>query len=58
MMLYELIMKHEVVPRYRQLPGHNHLSGTLSVGTADGLLTEELFDFISTVCDCASTARG
>ena len=52
MMLYELIMKHE------QLPGHNHLSGTLSVGTEDGLLTEELFDFISTVCDRASAARG
>ena len=47
LMLYELIVKHGVVPRYRQLPGHNHISGTLSIGTDDGMLAEEVLDFIS-----------
>ena len=47
-MIYELTMKHGVTPRFRQLTGHNHISGSLSIGTGDMMLAGEILDFIAT----------
>ena len=46
-MIYELIVKHNATPRFRLLTGHNHISGFMSVGTSDTMLSGEILDFIS-----------
>lgn len=45
-MIYELTVNHGVIPRVRQLMGHNHISGSMSIGTADTMLSDEILDFI------------
>jgi len=45
-MIHELTVKHGVTPRFRQLPGHNHISSFMSFGTADTMLSDEILDFI------------
>jgi hypothetical protein len=42
----ELSAEHGYLPRIRQLPGHNHYSSNISVGTSDRLLSEEILDFV------------
>lgn len=46
-MIYELIVKHHATPRFRLLTGHNHISGTMSIGTSDTMLSGEILDFIT-----------
>ncbi len=42
----ELASKHEYLARVRQLPGHNHYSPNISIGTSDRLLSDEILDFV------------
>jgi acetyl esterase/lipase len=44
----ELASEHGMVPRIRQLPGHNHYSSNMSIGTADRMLSDEILDFVMT----------
>jgi len=46
LMIHELTLKHDVMLRFRQLMGHNHISGSMSIGTADTMLSDEILDFI------------
>jgi arylformamidase len=34
------------LPRIRQLPGHNHYSPNMSIGTSDRMLSDEILDFV------------
>jgi pimeloyl-ACP methyl ester carboxylesterase len=43
---YELSHEHGALPRLRQLPGHNHYSPNISIGTSDRLLSDEILDFV------------
>lgn len=43
---YELTTEHGTMPRLRQMPGHNHYSSNLSIGTADRILSDEILDFV------------
>jgi len=45
----ELVLKHAVMPRYRQSLGHNHVSQLLSIGTVDTSISREILDFIDRV---------
>jgi len=45
----ELVLKHAVMPRYRQSLGHNHVSQLLSIGTVDTSVSREILDFIDRV---------
>jgi triacylglycerol lipase len=45
----ELVVKHGVMPRYRQSLGHNHVSQLLSLGTVDTSVSREILDFIDRV---------
>ena len=45
----ELVLKHAVMPRYRQSLGHNHVSQLLSLGTVDTSVSREILDFIDRV---------
>ena len=56
-MIYELTVSHEATPRFRQLPGHNHISNSLSIGTGDTMLTDEILDFIA-ACERQPGAAG
>ena len=42
----EIAGKHDYLPRIRQLPGHNHFSPNLSIGTSDRVLSDEILDFV------------
>ncbi len=42
----ELASKHDSLARVRQLPGHNHYSPNISIGTSDRLLSSEILDFV------------
>ena len=42
----ELASKHDSLARVRQLPGHNHYSPNISIGTSDRLLSNEILDFV------------
>jgi len=42
----ELASKHNYIARVRQLPGHNHYTPNISIGTADRLLSNEILDFV------------
>jgi len=42
----ELASKHDYLARVRQLPGHNHYSPNISIGTSDRLLSDEILDFV------------
>jgi len=42
----ELASKHNYLARVRQLPGHNHYSPNISIGTSDRLLSNEILDFV------------
>lgn len=42
---YEL-SERGVLPRLRQLPGHNHYSPNISIGTSDRILSDEILDFV------------
>ena len=42
----ELSTEHEYLPRIRQLPGHNHYSQNISIGTFDRMLSDEILDFV------------
>ena len=44
----ELMMQHGVVPRFRQLLGHNHFSQQASIGTGDSMLSSAILDLIQT----------
>ena len=56
-MIHELVMHHGVMPRMRQLIGHNHLSGGLSIGTSDATLSGEILDFMA-ACNRRRAARA
>ena len=43
---HELGIEHGAMPRVRQLPGHNHYSPNISIGTADRMLSDEILDFV------------
>ena len=43
---YELGIEHGAMPRIRQLPGHNHYSPNISIGTSDRMLSDEILDFV------------
>ena len=43
---HELASKHDTLVRVRQLPGHNHYSTNMSIGTSDRLLSNEILDFV------------
>jgi acetyl esterase/lipase len=43
---HELSTRHDYLPRLRQLPGHNHFSPNISIGTTDRLLSNEILDFV------------
>jgi triacylglycerol lipase len=47
-LLNELVVDNDVKTRIRQMPGHNHISYILSIGTGDTLAVEEVIDFMST----------
>lgn len=44
----EFAAKNEdgTLPRIRQLPGHNHYSPNMSIGTSDRMLSDEILDFV------------
>jgi triacylglycerol lipase len=42
----ELASKHDHLARVRQLPGHNHFTPNISIGTSDRLLSDEILDFV------------
>lgn len=42
----ELAAEHDTLARVRQLPGHNHYSPNISIGTSDRLLSNEILDFV------------
>jgi hypothetical protein len=44
----EFASKNEdgTLPRIRQLPGHNHYSPNMSIGTTDRMLSNEILDFV------------
>ena len=42
----ELASKHDHLARVRQLPGHNHYTPNISIGTSDRLLSDEILDFV------------
>ncbi|MGI9272271.1 MAG: alpha/beta hydrolase fold domain-containing protein [Woeseiaceae bacterium] len=42
----ELASLHDHLARVRQLPGHNHYSPNISIGTSDRLLSDEILDFV------------
>ena len=42
----ELASKHDYLARVRQMPGHNHYSPNISIGTSDRLLSDEILDFV------------
>ena len=42
----DLIAGHGELPRIRQLPGHNHYSPNMSIGTPDRMLSNEILDFV------------
>ncbi len=44
----ELSTEHDYLPRIRQLPGHNHYSPNISIGTSDRMLSDEILDFVLT----------
>ena len=47
--LYDvLVNEHDTPMRLRQLPGHNHISVQLAIGTSDTMFLEEVLDFIAT----------
>jgi triacylglycerol lipase len=43
---HELASEHDTLARVRQLPGHNHYSTNMSVGTSDRMLSDEILDFV------------
>jgi len=43
---HELASKHDTLARVRQLPGHNHYSPNISIGTSDRMLSDEILDFV------------
>lgn len=42
----ELVTKHGVSPRFKQVLGHNHISETYHIGTSDETLGPDLVDFV------------
>ncbi len=42
----ELASEHDYLVRVRQLPGHNHYTPNMSIGTSDRLLSDEILDFV------------
>jgi triacylglycerol lipase len=42
----ELASKHDYLARVRQMPGHNHFTPNISIGTSDRLLSNEILDFV------------
>jgi acetyl esterase/lipase len=46
MLLRELVVEHDVMPRYAQSLGHNHSSQVLAIGTADTSVSAEIVDFV------------
>ena len=42
----ELASKSGNLPRVRQMPGHNHYSPNMSIGTSDRMLSDEILDFV------------
>ena len=57
-MLYELMVKHHATPRFRLLTGHNHISGFMSIGTSDTMLSDEILDFISASAQSTQDVAG
>lgn len=43
---YELSTVHGYLPRVRELPGHNHYSPNISIGTSDRILSDEILDLV------------
>ena len=44
--VYELAIEHDRMPRVAQLPGHNHYSTNVSIGTTDRTVSSEIVEFI------------
>ena len=44
--IYELAIGHGRMPRVAQLPGHNHYSSNVSIGTTDRTVSSEIVEFI------------
>ena len=42
----ELASEHDYLARVRQMPGHNHFTPNISIGTPDRLLSDEILDFV------------
>ena len=47
-LVQELTFEHDVLPRFKQLLGHNHYSQGQSIGTADPMLSSAVLDLIET----------
>jgi len=47
-LMHELTFKHNVLPRFKQLLGHNHYSQGQSIGTTDPMLSAAVLDLIET----------
>jgi hypothetical protein len=42
----QLLNEHGAQPRFRQIPGHGHISYITAIGTDDRIFTEEALDFM------------
>lgn len=47
-LMHELTFEHDVLPRFKQLLGHNHYSQGQSIGTTDPMLSAAVLDLIET----------
>ena len=47
-LMQELTIEHGVLPRFKQLLGHNHYSQGQSIGTTDPMLSAAVLDVIET----------
>jgi triacylglycerol lipase len=47
-LVHELTFEHDVLPRFKQLLGHNHYSQGQSIGTTDPMLSAAVLDLIET----------
>ena len=45
-LVHELAIDHDRMPRVAQLPGHNHYSSNVSIGTTDRTVSSEIVEFV------------
>ena len=45
-LVHELTIDHDRMPRVAQLPGHNHYSSNVSIGTTDRTVSSEIVEFV------------